>query len=72
VLARVAGVVGEVGGNIVEVYHQRLFHDVPVKLAELDIVVETRDDGHAREIVTRLESNGFRTRMMQDTAHGGG
>ena len=72
VLARVTGVVGEVGGNIVEVYHQRLFHDVPVKLAELDIVVETRDDGHAHEIVTRLESSGFRTRMMQDTAHGGG
>ena len=71
-LARVAGIVGAVGGNIVEVYHQRLFHDVPVKLAELDIVVETRDEGHAREIVTRLEGDGFRTRMMQDTAHGGG
>jgi threonine dehydratase len=71
-LAWVSGIVGAVGRNIVEVYHQRLFHDVPVKLAELDIVVKTRDEGHAREIVTRLESDSFRTRMMQDTARGCG
>ena len=31
-LAKIAGIIGEKGGNIVEIYHQRLFHDVPVKL----------------------------------------
>ena len=38
VLGSVARLIGEAGGNIVEVYHQRLFHNVPLKQAELDIV----------------------------------
>ena len=29
--ARLAGVIGKAGGNIIEIYHQRLFHDVPVE-----------------------------------------
>ena len=33
VLSRVAGVIGGLGGNIVEVHHQRLFHDTSVKRA---------------------------------------
>ncbi len=41
VLAKVTGLIGEAGGNIVEVYHRRLFYDVPVKLAELDVLVES-------------------------------
>ncbi len=36
VLSRVAGVIGGLGGNIVEVHHQRLFHDTSVKRAELE------------------------------------
>ncbi len=40
VLSRVSGVIGGLGGNIVEVHHQRLFHDTSVKRAELDVVVE--------------------------------
>ena len=43
VLAQVAQHIGEVGGNIVEIYHQRMFYDVPAKRTEVDIVVETRD-----------------------------
>src|SRR5262249_61179408 len=39
VLSRVAGVIGGLGGNIVEGHHQRLFHDTSVKRAELDVVV---------------------------------
>ena len=33
---------GEVGGNIVEIYHPRMSYDVPVKRTEINIVVETR------------------------------
>src|SRR3546814_7880445 len=53
VLATVARVIGETGGNIVEIYHQRLFQDVPITQAELDAVVETRHAAHVREIVAR-------------------
>ncbi|MBT5416269.1 MAG: threonine ammonia-lyase, partial [Rhodospirillaceae bacterium] len=63
-LAKVTRIVGEVGGNIVEVLHQRMFYDVPVKQAELDIVVETRDSDHAEEIMTALRQAGYPTREL--------
>ncbi len=66
ILAKVAQHIGEAGGNIVEIYHQRMFYDVPVKLAELDAVVETRDSEHVEEIVARLAEGGFPTRRLQD------
>ncbi|MBX6366415.1 MAG: threonine ammonia-lyase [Rhodospirillales bacterium] len=69
-LARVASVIGQKGGNIVEVYHQRLFQDVPVKLAELDVVIETRNPRHVGEIVGALEAAGFPTRLLSETALG--
>jgi threonine dehydratase len=70
-LAKVAEVVGELGGNIVEIYHQRLFYDVPVKLAELDVVVETRDMAHAEDIKARLDRAGFPTRILGGTTADG-
>jgi len=69
-LARVAGLIGDAGGNIVEIYHQRMFYDVPVKQTELDAVVETRDDAHARELIARLTGAGFPTRRLHDTKSG--
>src|SRR5712672_3631587 len=58
-LARVAGLIGKAGGNIVEVQHQRLFGSVVAKGAELDVTVETRGREHARELVAALEGDGF-------------
>ncbi len=69
-LAKVAGLIGEAAGNIVEVYHQRMFYDVPVKMAELDVVVETRDAEHVQEIVAALTDAGYATRLLDDTAKG--
>jgi threonine dehydratase len=63
-LAQVATLIGECGGNIVEIYHQRLFQDVPVKLADLDVVLETRDRQHVDTIVGALREAGFETRML--------
>ena len=71
VLARVAAVIGAAGGNIVEVYHQRLFSDVPVKLADLDLVVETRDRTQADAVIADLRAAGFGTRRLSDRATSG-
>ena len=68
-LAKVAKHIGETGANIVEIYHQRMFYDVPVKMAELDAVVETRDPAHGREVVTRLKAAGFPTRLLGLTSY---
>jgi threonine dehydratase len=67
-LGHVARLIGEKGGNIVEIYHQRLFYDVPVKLAELDVVLETRDPSHVMDIISSLRAAGFPTRLLGNTA----
>jgi threonine dehydratase len=67
-LAKIAGIIGDQGGNIVEIYHQRLFYDVPVKLAEVDAVVETRNPRHVGELVAALGAAGFPTRLLSSTA----
>ena len=63
-LARLSGVIGKDGGNIIEIYHQRMFHDVPVKKADIDAVIETRNAEHVREIVQGLNAIGFPTRLL--------
>ncbi len=51
-----------------ETHHQRLFARVPVKRAELDVLVETRDAEHADRIIERLEEAGFPTRRRSEAA----
>jgi threonine dehydratase len=59
VLGQIATRLGELGANILEVEHRRLFLDVPAKGAKLDVTVETRDRGHAWEILRALNADGF-------------
>lgn len=63
-LAKVSGLIGGCGGNIVEVYHQRMFYDVPIKQADLDVVIETLDRDHVQEILDALEKAGFPSRIL--------
>jgi len=63
-LALIAQVIGETGGNIIEVYHQRLFADVPAKRADIDVVVETRDSEHVSDIMKGLQEAGFPCRVL--------
>lgn len=59
VLGHIATRLGELGANILEVDHKRLFLDVPAKGARLDITVETRDHAHAEEIIAALSADGY-------------
>jgi len=58
-LARVATVIGDIGANIVEVYHQRVFTELPAKGTELNLVIETRDRAHRQATVDVLKAAGF-------------
>ena len=58
-LSQVTAIVGQCGGNILEVDHHRLLLDVPVKRTDVDIVVETRSRGHVDIIKDRLAAAGF-------------
>jgi threonine dehydratase len=57
VLADIAGKIGNSGGNIIEVSHQRLFASSSVQAAELEVMVEARDKLHANAIVEALEKS---------------
>jgi threonine dehydratase len=59
VLGQIATRLGELGVNILEVDHHRLFLDVPAKGARLDVTVETRDRAHVQEILAVLDKEGF-------------
>jgi threonine dehydratase len=59
VLGTIATRLGQLGANILEVEHRRLFLDVPAKGAKLDVTVETRDTGHADEIYRAMHAEGY-------------
>ncbi len=63
-LARIATLVGEAGGNILEVSHNRMMTDMPAKSATLGMVIEARDAEHAAEIKECLERAGFPLRSQ--------
>jgi threonine dehydratase len=63
-LSRLSGVIGKHSGNIVEVHHQRLFHDTSVKRAELDVVVETQNRRHVEVLIDALVAAGFPTHLL--------
>ncbi len=58
-LGQIATRLGELGANILEVDHKRLFLDVPAKGTRLDVTVETRDRAHADEIIDAMATDGY-------------
>lgn len=69
VLGRIAQFLGKAGANIIEIYHRRMFHDLPVKQADLDIIIETRNREHIGVILEGLEGLGFPARVLNDDSH---
>jgi len=61
-LSDISRIIGESGANVIEVIHQRMMQSVSLKQAELDVVIEARDQIHVKEIVDLLRSNGFKLR----------
>ena len=63
-LSRVTHVIGEQGGNILDVFHRRLSMNVPAKSATLELSFESRDSGHAETIVAAVRAAGFEPVML--------
>lgn len=63
-LSKVSKVIGDMGGNIIEVAHNRLALDVPAKGAEFDLLIETRDAQHTQEVVDALAAAGYPPRRL--------
>jgi len=59
VLARITTIVAEAGANIDEVHHQRAFSSLSVQSVDVELVLQTRNPAHVREVVDRLQAAGF-------------
>ncbi len=59
VLARITTIVAEAGANIDEVHHQRAFSSLSVQSVDVELVLQTRNPAHVREVVDRLRAAGF-------------
>jgi threonine dehydratase len=62
-LARVAGRVGESGGNIIQVHHERLSTGL-ARSTTLEMLIEAQDEAHGKQIAADLEAAGFTVRRM--------
>jgi threonine dehydratase len=58
-LAKVAAVIAEAGGNIVEIQHQRIFGTSSVRSPDVEFLIETRDREHTDALVRSLEEKGI-------------
>jgi threonine dehydratase len=63
-LAKAAQMIGEAGGNIVEVQHQRLFGTASVRTPEVEFLIEARDRAHSEAIVAALQAKGVRVERL--------
>jgi threonine dehydratase len=63
-LGAIASHLGELGANILEVSHGRLFLDVPAKGVTIDVTVETRGAVHTRQILEALAADGLAPKRM--------
>ena len=58
-LARITAAVAQAGANIEEVHHQRAFTTLSAQNAEVELVLQTRNQAHVQAVVERLRAEGF-------------
>ena len=64
-LFNVARIFEEQQANILEVYHQRVFTNLPAKGLITDIECETRDSGHLDRLVEALRARSYEVRLVE-------
>jgi len=64
ILAAVTRIIGDRGGNIIQVEHHRMTLDAPIKGVEFDIEIEARDAEHTAEIVQALNDAGYAAQRL--------
>ena len=64
-LSKISNVIAVNGGNIIEVYHQRIFSQISVKDTFLEMIVETKDKSQIIKILNELESIKFPTQLVE-------
>ena len=68
-LAKISNAIAINGGNIIEIYHQRMFHDVPVKKAKIDAIIEAQNTTNINEIIHTLKKESFEVSIVNENAN---
>ena len=68
-LAKISNAIAANGGNIIEIYHQRMFHDVPVKKAKIDAIIEAQNITNINEIINTLKKENFEVSIVNEKAN---
>lgn len=68
-LARISGLIGTAGGNIMEVHHQRAFSAEPLQTALVVFVLQTRGPEHLGQILAALRAAGIRAALHDPHLH---
>jgi threonine dehydratase len=63
-LAHISALVGQAGGNILHVFHDRGSLDLPIAWTRIRMDVETRGDEHATDIARRITEAGYAIRRL--------
>ena len=58
-LSLLTNVIGAAGGNIIEVTHQRLFTDAPIRSTSIELAIETMDAAHAEVVIAAVAAAGY-------------
>jgi threonine dehydratase len=58
-LSLLTNVIGAAGGNIVEVTHQRLFTDAPIRSTSIELAIEAMDRDHGERIIAAVAAAGY-------------
>jgi threonine dehydratase len=66
VLAKLLTVVGDAGGNLLELQHQRLAAGVPIRSVDVDLCVETMDVAHRDRVMQALAGAGYAAELLAD------
>ncbi len=68
-LATTTRIIAEAGGNVLEVRHERLSFDIPIKETQIDFVLETQGQDHLDRIVAALRAAEIAAHPLSPLAH---
>ncbi len=62
-LVRVATIIAEGGGNVIDVGHHRTYSDLPAKMTCMDVTIDTQGQDHLNRILANLRAAGYQVEI---------
>lgn len=57
-------IISDLGANVVEIHHNRIAAEAELNRARVDLVLETHDHAHLKEIIQQLHQNHYNVRQV--------